>query len=228
MDRRPMVCVLRAAACVLAILAALAMPGAARAVSVLTLSEFSSDETPAARLTGSLAFTVDVDSDVLTLVVTNNTVDPTDYFINQVYFSATSNVTGFGSTNLPSDWTVVFNENGEKANGFGYFDVALATSKRAAQVGPGEALTFTFDLAGTAPFADADFAAELSDRGHPAALGAAKFVRGPCDDSAFGSAYIVGTPPTPVDLIIPEPLTLTACLVGFAAVALGVRRRVRA
>ena len=227
MDRRPMVCVPRAAACVVAILAALATPGAVRAVSVLTLSEFSSDETPAARLTGSLAFTVDVDSDVLTLVVTNNTVDPTDYFINQVYFSATPNVTGFGSTNLPSDWTVVFNENGEKANGFGYFDVALATSKRAAQVGPGEALTFTFDLAGTG-FDEANFVTELSDRGHPAALGAAKFVRGPCDDSAFGSAYIVGTPPTPVDLIIPEPLTLTACLVGFAAVALRVRRRVRA
>ena len=227
MDRRPMVCVPRAAACVLAILAALAMPGAARAVSVLTLSEFSSDETPPGWLTGSLTFTVA--GDVLTLVVANNTVDPTDYFINQVYFSATSNVTGFGSTNLPSDWTVVFNENGEKANGFGYFDVALATSKRAAQVGPGEALTFTFDLAGTAPFADADFAAELSDRGHPAALGAAKFVRGPGDDSAFGSAeYIVVTPPTPVDLTVPEPLTLTACLVGFAAVALGVRRRVRA
>jgi hypothetical protein len=221
-----MICVPRAAACVVAILAALAMTGPVRAVSVLTLSEFSSDETPAARLTGTLTFTVA--GDVLSLAVANDTEVPLDYYINQVYFSATSNVTGFGSTNLPSDWTVVFRENDEHAGGFGYFDVQLSTNKRAAQVGPGEALTFTFDLAGTAPFADIDFATELSDRGHPAALGAAKFVRGPCDDSAFGSAYIVGTPPTPVDLTVPEPLTLTACLVGFAAVALGVRRRVRA
>lgn len=212
------------AAHLLAVLAVLAAPAAAHAVSVLALSELSSDETPAALFTGRLTFTVSGDS--LVLDIANNTAAPTEFFINQVYFNATANVTGLTLADPVEGWTLVFGEDVEKANGFGYFDAKLATGDHDFEVAPGATKTFSFDIQGLAPLTDADFVTELSARGNPSTLGAAKFVRGPDDDSGFGSGLLTPPPIIP-EPPIPEPLTLTACLLGFGALGLKARRRMR-
>jgi hypothetical protein len=96
-----------------AVLAALLAPLPAAAGSIITLSSASSDETPAADLDATFDFSV-VGS-TLTLVVTNDTTDPDEFNINEIYFNAsdTSSVTGLTFTsamhsvegNVMMDWS---------------------------------------------------------------------------------------------------------------------------
>jgi len=216
-----------AAAVVLVFLMGLAVPREARATTVLNLSEYSSDETPADCLSGLLTFTVTGDS--LVLSVTNDTTSPNDYYINQIYFNIGADLSKMTLTSAPSNWSLDYDEDGNKAGGFGYFDVELSTNKKAAQVAPGKTLSFTFTFKGlSSSLTDTLFTTEWSTSGHPSALGVAKFVRGPGDDSAFGSAYFVATPPdpTPTGGTVPEPVSLSVLglAAGLGAVASRLRR----
>ena len=187
-------------------------------MSTIELSDVSSDETPASVLDARFTFTV-TDS-TLELMVENLTADPTAYKLNEIYFNAVDGVSLRLSESLPlpGEWELSFYD---KADGFGYFDYALTTKQNDSPILAGNNETFSFFISGT------DDAADFTTDGswdHPhiakasqtAYLAAAKFVSGPNDDSAFGTA-------------VPEPATillLGSGLVGF--VGLGRRRLSRA
>jgi hypothetical protein len=172
----------------------------------LTLSQFSSDSTPAEYLDATLYFAVSGSS--LTLSVTNDTEDPA-YQIHQVFFNSDAPVTGLNSSVLPTGWT--FDTN-EQASPFGTFDYFLYTDNgnNPDQIGPGETEIFSFTILGTGPFAQSNFTSALSSNppgDNPPMIAAAKFVGGPGDDSARGA-------------VVPEPATmllLGAGLLGLAA-----------
>jgi hypothetical protein len=180
-----------------------------------TLSEASSDSTPAERLNATLAF--DVIGDVLRLTATNLTQEPLDYYINQIFFNATPNVTGLTLTE-PSGWSLRFDEDGNRASPFGEFDVGLfgGVGNSPYEVAPGESLIFTMLICGSGPFADSDFVSETSYvwGGQLPSLAAAKFIRGPGDDSARGNAA-------------PEPATLGCVGVGLVGLWLASAGRRR-
>ena len=106
------------------------------------------------------------------------------------------------------------------ADGFGGFDFNLADKGTGPpaqrEIQAGETVAFVFTITGTGPFDMADFAAEFSTvpPGDTPAIAAAKFVRGPGDDSAFGSH-------------VPEPATATLLGLGLGLLGLGARRRPR-
>jgi hypothetical protein len=188
---------------------------------ILSLSQSSSDSTPAEYLKATLDF--DVTGDMLTLSVTNNTADPAAYYINRVYFNASPMVTGLALAG-PSDWSLKFAEDGIKAAPFGNFDVGLVGGVGNApnEVAPGESLTFTIKVLGTGPFSATDFTSELSSvwGGQIPSLAAMKFIRGPGDDSARGNATIGAQP-------MPEPATVSFVGAGLVGVWLMSRRRGR-
>lgn len=195
--------------------ALLLWPTAAAGSVVLTLSQSSSDSTPAEYLDACLTF--DVYGSVLTLTVENNTLWPHEYYINQIFFNATDNVTGL--TLIGSDdWTLNYEEDGNRASPFGDFDVALVTRNNQphARIAAGQTAVFTFGIQGTGTYDAWDFATELSAvrGGHIPSLAAAKFVSGPCDDSARGNV---------TDGAVPEPATLALLASGMAFVF--VRRK---
>jgi hypothetical protein len=193
-----------------AVLAALLAPLPAAAGSIITLSSASSDETPAADLDATFDFSV-VGS-TLTLVVTNDTTDPDEFNINEIYFNASDTSMHSVEGNVMMDWSSGMPpglKTDIMADGFGVFDFGLTNMMGETDpsiIWPTEFVTFTFTIGGTGPFAPSDFIA-------PSSLGytaAAKFVNGPGDDSAYGA--------------VPEPSTALLLAFGLVGLATGRRR----
>jgi hypothetical protein len=191
-----------------------ALPAAATSI---TLSTASSDETPAADFDATFDFTVS--NTTLTLVVTNDTTAPAEFNINEIYFNASSSVTGltFNSSmhsaegNVMMDWSSgmpIGLKTDIMADGFGTFDYGLTNMMGEVDpsiIWPQQYVTFMFSIIGTGPFTDADFI-EPNSKGYTAA---AKFVNGPGDDSGYGA--------------VPEPTT--ALLLGMGLMGLAASRR---
>jgi len=179
----------------------------------LALSESSSDSTPAEYLKALLAF--DVSGNTLTLTASNQTEVPHAYYVNRIFFNAADNVERLTLV-APSGWTLNFDEDENKAAPFGKFDVALlgGVGNSPYEIAPGESLTFLLSIQGQGPFADTDFTTEMSHTwgGQIESLAAAKFIRGPCDDSARGN--------------VPDPATI--CLLGTGLIGLALAGRQRA
>jgi hypothetical protein len=180
--------------------------------AVVTLSQLSSDETDPALLQATLEFIVS--GDTLVLTVSNDSA----FQIHQVYFNASDNVAGLTLTSPTSGWSLQTNKS---ADGFGQFDFALIGDNGIPKIGlqtilAGDSQVFTFDItpANGATVTDMDFVLNLSSipPGGTPSLAAAKFIRGPADDSAFGA-------------VIPLPPAATAGLVLMGAALLWSRRR---
>lgn len=208
----------------LALLVALALAGGAAQASTLTLSDVSSDETDAAVLAATLEFQITGASE-LTLSVTNDTTAPAAYVINEIFFNATSNVSALSLVSASSslDGSVGANwglATGVAGNGFGRFDFQLFGKSgpfERREIQPGETVDFVLSIAGTGPFSLADFTTDLSviPPGQLRVLAAAKFVKGPKDDSAYGA-------------VVPEPTSAALLGLGLAAIAASRRRPGRA
>lgn len=198
--------------------AAAAMLAGPATASIITLSTHSSDATLPSVLNATLDF--DVTGSLLTLTVTNTTVVPNTFNINELYFNGSANVLGLTPLSIPLGWSFLTTQ---MADGFGMFDFALidGVDNDPSTIMPGEVVVFSFTISGTA--GKGDFVNEFSDPppggGGTLAIAAAKFVFGsgtdpggdPGPDSAFGA-------------FVPEPGTLA--LLGLAGL-LGLRRRRR-
>lgn len=199
-------------------LALVAWAGAANALTI-PLSEYSSDAvdpndpipTDPADLTATLHF--DVIGTTLVLGVDNQS----QFDITAIYFNASSDVGGLllgavSGTDDDAGWSLVTSGNKTKAAGYGTFDFMLERKGKAAGPGghkgvlAGTTASFTFDVSGTGPVDGTDFHDGTSE-GY---LAAAKFQKGPGDDSAFGT-------------VTPEPGPALLFAVGFLTVA-AVRR----
>ncbi len=191
---------MRSLICICALLLAVSVaPGAS--ASTISLSKYSSDETPPSVLDALLEFTITGGGAELTLAVSNDTTAPSEFDVNQVFFNVldTSSATGLVLTSPATGWEVVLDTN---ADGFGRFDICVQDAEGGDDHGilPGGTVTFTFDILGSGPFYDTDFSTELSTipPGDTPSLAAAKFVSGPGDDSAYGATDV----PEPVSLIL--------------------------
>ncbi len=182
----------------------------ASASTIITLSDESSDFTDPTKLGATLDFSVS--GNTLQLVLTNLTSP--SYNILSVYWNASDVVSGLVLTfadhsvagDVTEDWMPV--ETGQMADGFGTFDFALIDGVGETNpniIGSGESITFLMTISGTCAdttSCDMNDFVVANDDGW---IGAAKFVNGPGDDSAFGAA-------------IPEPSS--ALLIGMGLLAL--------
>ena len=187
--------------------------------STLILSDFSSDSTPASVLGATLEFSDPV-GDQITLSVTNDTSGSDLYFVNFVYFNTTSDVASLVLDSVTSSidgaiggWTL----NPDQSIGaFGNFDYELQgpVGNNPSQIESGETVDFVFTFTAGSTVDPTDFVTEFSTNppGSTPALAAAKFVRGPGDDSAFGA-------------VVPEPGTLSLLAMGVLGLAAATRRR---
>ncbi len=205
--------------CILtAALVLLCLGSAGRAATTLTLSDCSNNEDVCAEsLDAQVAFAVS--GSALTLAVVNNTPESQEalwFRVNAIYFNVAEHVTGLTLRDAEG-WSVEVSQDaylagGFLVGGFGWFDVRLRGGVGASpyQVYPGQTKTFTFDIAGAAPFTDTDFTTELSapQGGHILSLVAAKFAGE--EASGFGS-------------VVPEPATLALVALGGLALFRGRR-----
>jgi len=156
--------------------------------SLITLSDYSSDETDASVLDATFEF--EVVGFTLTLTVTNDTLAPSEFKMNALYFNAPDDVT-LSFDGAPG-WS--FSTDAGTA-AFGTFDFCIEDGQGGSQsqIVPGETDSFTFTILSGAP-TDEDFVTYFSTipPGDTEAIVAAKFVGGPGDDSAFGASV-----PTP-------------------------------
>ncbi len=201
-----------------------AMLAAPATASIIALSTDSSEPgIDPSLLSATLDFQITGGGTELTLTVTNNTSAPNEFNINRIFFNAGGNVTGLTLTGEPGGnaaWQLVPFDPGDPlathADNFGIFDFMLQHGPPLGHnhhiIEPLDVRVFTFDIKGTGDFFDTDFIA-LSEQfdSNMLMLGAAKFVMGPGDASAFGG-------------FVPEPGTVA--LLGLAGL-LGLRRRRR-
>ncbi|MHC4826020.1 MAG: hypothetical protein ACYTEY_05620 [Planctomycetota bacterium] len=188
-------------------------PVASASVFELQLSDFSSDQTPAGDLSATWEFSVV--GDELAITVTNDTVDPSEFNMNQLFWNGPDGVS-LTASSLPADWSFSAYPDAIMADGFGKFDFMLRNGQGEGDpslINPGETLVFMFTIFGGA---DAkDFATSFSFQENPDGISgiiAAKFVNGPGDDSAFGTT-------------VPAPGVLA--LIGVAGVIAARPRRRR-
>ncbi|MFH1747118.1 MAG: PEP-CTERM sorting domain-containing protein [Planctomycetota bacterium] len=205
---------MRSLMCTCALLLAVSVaPGAS--ASTITLSKYSSGMTSPSVLDALLEFSITGGGTELTLAVFNDTTAPNDFDMNHVFFNVldTSSATGLVLTSPTIGWEVILDKH---VDGFGQFDICLkdGVGVDPHKIAPGETGIFTFDIQGTGPFHDTDFSTELTDisPGNTPALAAAKFVDGPCGNSAFGATDV------------PEPASLVLAAVGGLGM-LRTRRR---
>jgi hypothetical protein len=213
-----------ASALVFALLGLLVTSSAA--ASTITLSDVSSDLTPASTLDATLDFAV-IGGDTLQLTATNLTLAPDEFNVSEVYWNATSAVSGLtllaATHSVEGDvlagWNPVL--TGQAADGFGAFDFALFDGVGETNpniIGPSESVVFLMSISGSCA---GTFSCSMTDfvtANGSGYIGAAKFVNGPDDpeapgmeDSAFGAA-------------VPEPTS--ALLLGLGLVGpSGYRRR---
>jgi hypothetical protein len=205
--------------------------------STITLSNVSSDATPASQLDGTLEFDVgEFDGgnagDELRITLTNPAlVDGGSALFNitAIYWNGSDAVTGLtlltashsAAGDVFTDWNPIEvpPDPDAKANGFGFFDFALTDGTgetNVAIVEPGESIVFILDIAGVG-VTMSDFV-EGNENGY---LAAAKFTNGPDDpetpgseDSAFGAT-----------LPVPEPSGALMFGFGLVAAAAGRSRR---
>jgi hypothetical protein len=183
--------------------------------STITLSDLSSDSTPAGDLDATYQFSISGPSE-LTLTATNTT-GVTAFNINEVYFNAAGNVTGLFLTGVTHSaagsvtpaWAPV--QTAVSVAGFGDFDFGLVGSvgqNDPSLIGPGEWVDFVFTISGTGPFDMSDFVVANASGN----IAAGKWVNGPGDDSAFGAA-------------VPEPGTAVLVALGLLGLGWAGRRR---
>lgn len=171
----------------------------------LTLSQFVSsqldpngvpfaDPIDAADLDATFDFNI-TDPNTLELTVTNLTSGDELFDINEVYFNASSNVTGLTYNSATHSvkggataaWSFETDDGTDSsptmADGFGIHDFALIDGiggNSPKDIGPTESVTFEFTILGTGPFSMSDFTNTLSRQptGGTATLtlAAAKFV----------------------------------------------------
>ena len=191
--------------------------------TTLTLSDVSSDATPAASLSGTITLAV-LGGNVLSLTLENQTSSPSEFNINGVWWNGDAGVTSVSLTSATHSssgdvlaaWGPV--ETSTTANGFGLFDFALTDGVGAGNpniINPGQSIVFLMAITGSCTSSactTANFVLE-NVSGFQAA---AKFVNGPDDpespgneDSAFGA-------------IVPEPTT--ALLLGTGLLLIASRR----
>ncbi len=175
---------------------------ASATVFELELSNFSSDETDPGVLNATFSFSVV--GNTLSLTVTNDTVVPNEYTINEIYFNFGGGIDSVSAGALPADWSFATDV---MVDGMGIFDICVTDGVGGdpSTIAPGESLKFDFTFVGSGD--EKDFTGAKSTNGF---FIAAKFITGPGDDSAFGG-------------LVPAPGVL-----GLLAVAgLASRRRRR-
>ena len=140
------------------VLAALAISlSSAGHAATLTLSDVSSDATPAASLSGTITLAV-LGGNVLSLTLENQTSAPNEFNINGVWCNADGGVTSLALSSATHSsngdvlaaWTPV--EAGTSANGFGSFDFALTDGVGAGNpniIDPGESIVFLMGITGS-------------------------------------------------------------------------------
>ena len=181
------------------------------------------DPIDAADLDATLDFVISGTS--LELTVTNQTSGDELFDINEVYFNATSNVTGLtyisATHSVGGDVTGGWSSNvDDQADGFGIHDFAMIDGVGANNpnhIRPTQSILFELTISGTGPFAMSDFTTELSRGSNSPMLAVAKFVNRRDssgvetlpNDSAFGAT--------------PEPATLLLAALGL--LGLPLRRR---
>jgi len=187
---------------------ALAVSHSASAAATINLSTHSSNSTDASLLSAEFRF--EVIGMMLTLTVTNQTIAPDDFFINQIYFNGPSSLSSLTLTSPPAGWAL---HTDEPADGFGVFDYALidGVGSDSSTIASGESLMFEFSMSGSA--GDFDFVSHFSSvpPGSMPMIVAAKFVAGPGNDSAFGGTN--------------EPVPAPAAGLLLLGLACGRRRR---
>lgn len=186
---------------------------------VITLSGYSTDETPAEILDATVGFSLT--GDTLTIVVTNLTDGPDGgsddgFDITEIFFNAADNILDLTWSGPDEGWVLHSFGNSTKAGGLGQFDYAVIGGIGSSPViVEGESShTFSFSVTHDGSGAiESDFYSELSSvsPGENPMLVAAKFQRGPGDDSAYGGTNT------------PEPATLA--ILGLGSMFLLFKRK---
>lgn len=200
------------------LLAASAFLGSTASAASLTLSDLSSDETPAEVFDATYDFQITGPNE-LTLSVSNDTLAPDLYWLREIYWNASDDVASLtlvsASSSVDGDvlaeWSL---RTASAADGFGRFDFELGPIQQnvSNELAPGEVVDFVLSIDPNGPVDAFDFTTQFSTipPGDRPALAAGFFQMGPGDDSGFGA-------------VIPEPTT--AALLGLGLAALGLGRR---
>ncbi|MHC4131816.1 MAG: PEP-CTERM sorting domain-containing protein [Planctomycetota bacterium] len=186
---------------------------------MVTLCDYTTDETPAEDLDATVEFSLSGSS--LTIVVTNLTDGPdsgtdTGYDITALYFNATDNILGLTLEDPDFGWILYPWDNITKAGGLGQFDYVLRgkIGNNPIIVEGESSQTFTLSVTHDGSGAsESNFYSEMSSRppGNNPMLIAAKFQRGPNDDSAFGGTHA------------PEPATVA--ILGLGSMIVFMKRK---